>query len=112
MIVELAGDDFVGGLSDEIGFFFGEFAEIAIDESGGFFQDAEGADQLGRHGVFADGEVDEGAGGLRTVVAVHRNFDFAHAVGFGARGNGFGELRGFGHGVLLRSDEDSLGQEV
>ena len=80
-----------------LAFFFGELAEIAIDERGGFFQDAEGANQFGRHGVFADGEMDEGAGGLRAVVAVHRDFDIAHAVGFGAGGSGFGELRRVRH---------------
>ena len=86
MIVELAGNDFVGGLGDELGFFVGEFAEILIDEGGGFFEDAEGANQFGRHGVFADGEMDQGAGGLRAVVAVGWDFHLAHAVGFGAGG--------------------------
>ena len=98
MIVELAGDDFVGGLRDERGFFGGELAEVLIDERGGFFEDAEGADQLGRHGVFADVEVDERAGGLRAVVAVGGDVDLAHGVGFGAGrdvGGGFG---GFRHG--------------
>ena len=85
MVVELAGDDFVGGLGDERGFFGGQLAEILVDQRGGFFEDAEGADQLGRHGVLADGEVDERAGGLRAVVAVGGDFDLAHGVGFGAR---------------------------
>ena len=78
-------------------FFFGELAEIAIYERRGFFQDAERANQFGGHGVFADGEMDERAGSLRAVVAVHRNFDIAHAVGFGAGGGGFGELRRVRH---------------
>ena len=84
MIVELAGDDFVGGAGDELGFFVRELAEVLIYQRGGLFEDAEGADELGRHGVFADVEVDERAGGLRAVVAVGRDFDLAHGVGFGA----------------------------
>ena len=75
------------------GFVGGEFAEVLIDQRRGFLQDAEGADQLGRHGVVADGEVDQRTGGLRAVVAVGGDFDLAHAVGFGAGGNGLGEFR-------------------
>ena len=90
MVVELAGDDFVGGLRDELGFVGGEFAEVLIDEGAGFFEDAEGADELARFGVVADVEVDEGTGGLRAVVAVGGNVDRPHGVGFGA---GFHGLR-------------------
>ena len=84
MLVELSGDDFVGGLRDERGFVGGELAEVLVDERGGFFEDAEGADQLGRHGVLADGEMDERAGGLRAVVAVGGDVDLAHGVGLRA----------------------------
>ena len=87
MGVEFAGDDFVGGLDDELGFFGGEFAEILIHHRGGFFQDAEGADEFGRHGVAPDIEVDERARRLRAVVAVIGHFDRAHGIGFGARGD-------------------------
>ena len=61
MVVKFSGDDFVGGLRDEFGFFGGEFAEILVDQRGGFLQDAESADELRRHGVVADGEVDQRA---------------------------------------------------
>ncbi len=84
MVVELAGDDFVGGLRDERGLFGRKLAEILIYERGGFLEDAEGANELGRHGVFADVEVNERAGGLRAVVAVGGDFDLAHRVGFSA----------------------------
>jgi hypothetical protein len=101
MVVELPGDDFVGRLHDEPGLVGGELAEILIDERGGFFEDAEGTDELGWHGVLADGEMDERAGGLRTVVAVGGDFDLAHGVGFGAGWCGHGRFASFGHGSLL-----------
>ena len=68
--LELAGDDFVGGLDDQLGFVGGELAEVLVHERGGFFQDAEGANQLGRHGVFADVEVMQRALRLSAPVAV------------------------------------------
>src|SRR6266851_4123387 len=101
VLVEFSGDDFISGLDNELGFFGGELAEILIDERGGLLEDAEGANELGRHGVLADSEVDERAGGLRAVIAVGRDFDCAHGVGFGASRrlhDGFGSFR---HGKLL-----------
>src|SRR5436190_1414990 len=77
--------------------------EILIDERGGFLEDAEGANQLWRHNVLADGEVDERAGSLRAVVAVGGDVDLTHRVGFGAGRNGQGGLRGFRHRELLES---------
>ena len=88
------GDDFVGGLDDQLGFFCREFAEVLIDERGGFFEDAEGADELGRHGVFADGKVNQRARGLSAVVTVGGNFHLAHAVGLGAGFAGVDSLDG------------------
>ena len=54
----------------------------------------------GRHGVFADVKVDERTGGLRAVVAVCRDFDLAHRVGFraGRAGVDNGDV---GHEMLL-----------
>jgi hypothetical protein len=100
VVVKLAGDDFVGRAGDERGFFVRELAQILIYERGGFFEDAEGTDQLGRHGVFADVEVDERAGGLCAVVAVGRDFNLAHRVGFGAGGAGMDDSY-VGHEKLL-----------
>ena len=73
-----------------------QLAEVLIDQRGGFFQDAEGANQLGRHGVVADVEMDQRARGLRALVAVGGHFDLAHAVGFGA-GLDRGGIYGFRH---------------
>ncbi len=111
MVVEFSADDFVGCLGDEAGLFGGEFAEILIDQRSGFFEDAEGANQLGRHGVFADVEVDEGAGGLGAVVAVDGDFDLAHAVGFGAGGTGHDRFCGFGHEWLLEWIQHEFSRE-
>ena len=59
LVVELAGDDFVGGAHDQPGLFRRQLAEVFVHEGGGLLQDAEGADQLRRHGVAANGEVDQ-----------------------------------------------------
>ena len=96
-VVELSGDDFVGSLRDKRGFLGGEFAEILIDERGSFFKNAESADQLGRHGVLADGEMDQRAGGLRAVVAVGGDVDLAHGVGLGAGLKVGSGVNGFRH---------------
>src|SRR5260370_39651575 len=69
VLVELSGDDFISGQRDQRGFFHRKLAETLVHERTGFFEDAEGANQFGRHGVLADGEVDERAGGLGAVVA-------------------------------------------
>jgi len=103
MLVEFSSDDFIGGLGDERALIRRKFAEVLIDERGGFFEDTEGADQLGRHDVLADSEVDERAGGLRAVIAINRHFDLAHGVGLGASRNECCWLRGFRHDGLLRS---------
>src|SRR5712664_3107141 len=98
---EFSFDDFIGGPHDEAALFVREFSQVLVHERGGFFEYAEGADQLGRHEVLADSEVDERAGGLRAVVAVDGDFDLAHGVGLGARRNGGGWLGGFRHLWLL-----------
>src|SRR5208337_2624331 len=101
LIVQAADEVIAGKLQDQVGLLYGEFAEVAIDQRGGLLQDAEGADQFRRHGVFANGEVNQRACGLRAVIAIYRDFDFAHAVGFGAGGNGFGKRSGIRHVLLL-----------
>ena len=78
-----------------------KLAQVLVHERGGFLEDAEGADQLGGHEVFADGEVDERTGGLRAVIAVDGDFDLAHGVGLSACRNGGGWLGGFRHLWLL-----------
>ena len=84
LIVEFAGDDFVGGLRDQLGLVGGKLAQILIDQRAGFFQNAEGADQFGRHGVAPDVEVQQRTLRLRAPIDVGWDFDLAHAVGFDA----------------------------
>src|ERR1700730_13189309 len=84
MVVQFARNDFISGLDDQLGLFCWKLAEVLIDERRGFFEDAEGADELGGHSVFADGKVNQRARSLGAVVTVGGNFHFAHAVGFGA----------------------------
>src|SRR5690348_515669 len=97
VIVEAAGNDFLGGLDDERGLIRWELAKVLVHQRGGFFEDAESADQLGRHGVLANGEMDERAGGLRAVVAIGGDVDFAHAVRLGASHDGC-SVDSFSHG--------------
>src|SRR5258708_33291892 len=83
VLVELSGDDFISGQRDQRGFFHRKLAETLVHERTSFFEDAESANQFGRHGVLADGEVDERAGGLGAVVAVGGGVDLAHGVRLG-----------------------------
>ena len=85
LVVEFAGDDFVGGLHDQLGFVGGKLAEVLVHQRASLLQDAESADQLRRHGVAADVEVQQRALRLRAPVDVGRDVDLSHAVGFGAR---------------------------
>ncbi len=101
VLVELSGDDFISGQRDQRGFFHRKLAETLVHERTGFFEDAEGANQFGRHGVLADGEVDERAGGLGAVVAVGGDVDLAHGVRLGASWSGGYCLDGFRHRGLL-----------
>jgi hypothetical protein len=80
VVVELAGDDLVGGAGDEVGAVGRHLAQVAVDQGAGLLEDAEGAEDRPRHAVGADGEVDQRARRLRAVVAVGGHLDGAHAV--------------------------------
>ena len=84
LVVEFAGDDFVGGLHDELGFVGGKLAQVLVHQRAGLLEDAKGADQFRRHGVAANIEMQERALRLRAPVNVGRDLDLSHAVGFGA----------------------------
>ncbi len=88
MIVETPGDHFIRGFCDQARLLFVQLAEIAIHERGGFFQNPEGVNQLGRHCVTSDIEMVERALGLGAPIPIGRNFDRPHAVGFEAFGGG------------------------
>ena len=84
MIVELALDDFLGGLHHQPGFLGRELAEFLVDFGAGALEQAEGADDGARHPIESDREVQQRALGLRAPVAIGGDLDRAHAVGFGA----------------------------
>ena len=84
LVVELAGDDLVGRLHDELGFLGWELAKVLIHQGACFLEDAKGADQLRRHGVAADVEVQKRALRLRAPVDIGGDLDLSHAVGFDA----------------------------
>ena len=62
----------------------GKFAEILIHQGTRFFERSESADQLGRHGVAADIEVQQRTLCLCAPVNIGRDINFSHAVGFSA----------------------------
>ncbi len=85
MIVQLAFNDFFGGLHDHFAQFGIHLAEVHIGFSGGLLDDAKGADD--RLWLFfpANLEVSEAALSLRAPIGVIGDLDGAHRVGFGAR---------------------------
>ena len=88
MPVQLAGDHLVGGLRNGPELFVRHFlwAEGVIGGGGGFFQDAEGPDDLRGHGLDpdADREILVAAFGLRAPQAVGGDLHLAHRVVFDA----------------------------
>ena len=108
LVVEFAGDDFVGRLHDESRYVRGKLAQILIHQGAGFLERAKGADQLRRHGVASDVEVQQRTLGLRAPVDVRGDFDLSHAVGLDAGlyfgcGGGFGKSRHDGSCLAGRS---------
>ena len=105
VVVESAGDHFVGGPGNERRLFGRELSQVLIDQGTGFFQHPEGADQFARFGVVPDVKMKERAGGLGSVVAVGRNLNGSHAVGFladfhGWQNVGLAELQNHSAGPL------------
>src|SRR5690606_8330079 len=82
VIVQLARDDLVGRLADRAAEILREQAEFIIDKGGGLFQNPQRADQLARHALASNLKIDQGAGSLTSVVAVHRHLHLPHRVSF------------------------------
>ena len=82
LFVQFALDDFVRRLDNQFCLVGWQLPQILVHQGCRFFENAEGADQLRRHGVAADVEMKQGTLGLRSPINVSRNLDFAHAVGF------------------------------
>ena len=86
MVVELARDDLVGNLNDQIALFLIQKFQLDIGHGCGLFQDAERLDELSRHGVPPGPglEILQGPLGLGPPVAVRGDRDFAHGIFFDA----------------------------
>ena len=76
--------DLICRLDNQTGLVGGQLAEVLVDLGAGFLEDAEGADQLARHPIVADGEVDKRAGRLSAVVPLGGHLDGTHTVRFAA----------------------------
>ena len=77
MLVELACDNFIANLGDQLCFVGGQLAEIVIDQRTGFLEDAESADHLAGHYVVADIEMEQATLGLRAPILVGGHFYLA-----------------------------------
>ena len=82
MIVELAGDDFVGDLSDQIASFLVQKLELDVRHGRRFFKDAESLDKLSRHRVPPRPclKIFERALCLGAPVTVRWDRNFAHGI--------------------------------
>ena len=106
LVIQLTGNDFVGSFDDELGLVGREFAQVLIHQRAGLLERAKGANQLRRHGVAPNIEMQQRAFGLRPPVNMRRDLNLPHAVGFGAglsmgRRGGFGKCRHNGVGPHL-----------
>ena len=84
MVVELAGNHFVGGPGNKRSLLGRKFAEVLIDQCTGFFEDAERANEFAGFGVVPNVEMKKGTCGLRAIVAVGGNLNGSHGVGLAA----------------------------
>ena len=85
VVVELAGDDLVTGLRDEVRDVGGQLAQLRVGQGRGLLQDAEGAHHRAtpHEGVASNVEVVQRTLGLSAPVAVRGDLNGAHRVGFG-----------------------------
>jgi hypothetical protein len=83
VVVELAGDDLVGGALDGVGDLAVEAAHRGVHPGDGLLDEGEGVDQRQRLAVPADAEIVARPFGLGAPVAVGLDFDGADGIGFG-----------------------------
>jgi hypothetical protein len=97
MGVQLAMDDLIGCLDNEVTLRGIQLPEVAVREGAGFFKNPECLDQLAGLGVIPDIKMMKRPGGLGSPVPVVGNFNGSHAVSFetvSGRGRG---RRGMSH---------------
>src|SRR5437879_6032762 len=87
MVIELAGDDFVGDVSDQIASFLVQKLQLDIRHGCRFFKDAESLDKLSRHRVPPRPclKIFERTLCLGAPVTIRGDCDFAHGILFDAR---------------------------
>ena len=85
-LVELALDDLVGGLHDQVGDVRRQLAQIRVGLSSRLLEDAESPDHRPApdESVASDVEVLQAPLGLSAPVAVSGHFNCAHGIGFDA----------------------------
>jgi hypothetical protein len=84
LVIQLAGNDFIGGLSDQLREVGGKFSQILIYQRASLLKRAKGVNQFGRHDVASNIEMQQRALCLRPPINICRDVNLAHAVGFGA----------------------------
>src|SRR5207245_8006725 len=89
LVVELAGDDFICGLHDQLGFISGNLAEVLIYQRAGLLEDAKRADQFRRHKIAAYIEMQQGPLGLRAPRAGGWTRDSSLPVAFSSAARGW-----------------------
>jgi hypothetical protein len=94
VVVELSVDHLVRRLRDQLDLLGGQHPQLAVGHGGGLLEDSQRPDHGTGEMVAADAEVMQGALCLGAPIAICRDLDFAHAVGFGAGRGG----RFFAHG--------------
>src|SRR6516162_6345643 len=104
MVVELAGDRLVGGANDGLCLPLRQPPGRGVDQRSRLLDIAIGAINSLRHPVVADREIHQAALRLRSPIAVGRDFDFAHRVGFApgsSRTNANRDIVRFGMGLVI-----------
>ena len=81
VVVQIAGDDLIGGAHDQVALAHLQHAELRVGERRRLLEDPEGAHHLDRHAFAADAEVVARPFGLRAPVAVGGNAHRAEGVG-------------------------------
>src|SRR6187200_678094 len=84
VVIEFAADDFIADRGYKLGFLASEKTKVCIGESSGFFEESKVMDEDFWKVIMTDFKHINRALGLSSVIAIHRDGNLAHTVGFGA----------------------------
>src|SRR5208283_2676362 len=98
LVIQLPGNDFVGGADNELSLVGRELAQVLIHQRASLLKRAKSPNQLRRHNVAPNIKMQQRTLRLRPPVNIRRNFNLPHAVRFNAGlslglGDGFGKGR-------------------